>query len=97
MECPTPKNVQEVHSFMGLAGYYRRFVEGFLKITNLITELQKKNKKFVWNEKCVESFQNLKEFLTTTLILKVPDMDKELLVCTNTSKEGLDGVFMQDI
>ena len=52
MECPTPTNVPEVHSFMGLAGYYRSFVKGFLKIENLITELQKKNKKFVWIEKC---------------------------------------------
>jgi hypothetical protein len=56
MECPAPKNVTEVHSFMGLAGYYRRFVKGFSKIANLIMELQKKNKKFVWTEKCAEAF-----------------------------------------
>jgi hypothetical protein len=54
MEWPTSTNVTEVRSFMGLAGYYRRFVEGFLKIENLITELQKKNKKFVWTKKCME-------------------------------------------
>lgn len=81
---------------MGLAGYYRRFVEGFLKIANPITELQKKNKKFVWTEKCVESFRRLKEILTTMLILKVPDMDADFLVCTDTSKEGLGVVLMQD-
>jgi hypothetical protein len=52
MEWPAPTNVPEVRSFMGLAGYYRRFVEGFSKIANPITELQKKNKKFVWTEKC---------------------------------------------
>jgi hypothetical protein len=74
---------------MGLAGYYRRFVEGFSKIANPITELQKKNKKFIWSEKCMEAFQRLKELLTTTPILKVPDMDKEFLVCTDASKEGL--------
>jgi hypothetical protein len=81
---------------MGLAGYYRRFVEGFLKIENSITELQKKNKKFVWTEKCAESFRRLKELLTTTPILKVPDMDAKFLVCTYVSKEGLRGVLMQD-
>ena len=57
MEWPAPTNVTEVHSFMGLAGYYRRFVEGFSKIANPIMELQKKNKKFVWTEKCVEAFR----------------------------------------
>jgi hypothetical protein len=75
MEWPAPMNVSEVRSFMGLAGYYRRFIEGFSKIENLITELQKKNKKFVWTEKCAEAFRRLKELLTTTPILKVPNMD----------------------
>jgi hypothetical protein len=65
----------------------------FSKIENIITELQKKNKKFVWNKKCIEEFQKLKDLLT--LILKVPDMDKEFLVCTDTSKEGLGKVLMQ--
>ena len=89
MEWPKPMNVPEVHSFMGLVGYYRRFINGFSKIANLITELQKKNKKFVWTEKCAEAFQRLKELLTTTPILKVPDMEAYFLVCTSTSKEGL--------
>jgi hypothetical protein len=53
---PALENVLEVRSFMGLAGYYRRFIEGFLKIANPITELQEKNKKFFWTEKCVEAF-----------------------------------------
>jgi hypothetical protein len=59
--------------------------------------LQKKNKKFIWSDKCPEAFQKLKELLTTTPILKVPDMDKELLVCTDASKEVLGGVLMQDV
>jgi hypothetical protein len=96
MEWPAPMNVTKVRSFMGLAGYYRQFVEGFLKIANPLTELQKKNKKFVSTEKCVEAFWRLKELLTTTSILKVPDMDADFLVCTDASKEGLGGVLMQD-
>jgi hypothetical protein len=96
MEWPARMNVTEVHSFMGLSGYYRWFVEGFSKITNPIMELQKKNKKFVWTEECVEAFRRLKELLTTTSILKVPDMDADFLVCTDASKEGLGGVLMQD-
>jgi hypothetical protein len=96
MEWPAPTNVPEVRSFMGLAGYYRWFVEGFSKIANMIMELQKKNKKFVWTEKCTEAFWRLKELLTTTPILKVPDMDMDFLVCIDASKEGLGGVLMQD-
>ena len=59
-------------------------------------ELQKKNKKFVWTEKCAKAFRRLKDFLTIAPILKVPDMDANFLVCTNASKEGLGGVLMQD-
>jgi hypothetical protein len=82
---------------MGLVGYYRWFVEGFSKIENPITELQKKNKNFVWTEKCAEDFRRLKEMLTITLILKVPDMDVDFLVCINASKEGLGKVLIQDV
>jgi hypothetical protein len=96
MEWPAPTNVTEVRSFMGLAGYYRLFVEGFSKIANPITELQKKSQKFVWTEKCAEAFRRLKESLTTAPILRVPDMGTDFLVCTDASKEGLGGVLMQD-
>jgi hypothetical protein len=96
MEWPAPKNVMKVRSFMGLAGYYRRFVEGFSKITNPITKLQKRNKEFVWTKKFLEAFQRLKELLTTTPMLKVLDIDTNFFVWTDTSKEGLGGVLMQD-
>jgi hypothetical protein len=58
-------------------------------------ELQKKNKKFVWMEKCAEAFQRLKELLTTTPIQKVLDMEVDYLACTDASKEGLGGFLMQ--
>jgi hypothetical protein len=54
---PTPRNVTEVGSFMGLVDYYRRFIKGFSKIANPITSLQKKGVKFEWTSKCEESFQ----------------------------------------
>ena len=81
---------------MGMAGYYHRFVEGFSKIASPVTELQRKNKKFIWTEKCEEAFQRLKVLLTTTPILKVPDMEQEFSVCTDASKEGLGCVLMQE-
>ena len=58
-EWPTLRNVKEVRSFMGLAGYYRRFIEGFSRIAHPITSLQRKGFKFEWNPKCEESLQRL--------------------------------------
>ena len=54
---PTPKNVVEVRYFMGLAGYYRRFIEGFSKVAHALTSLQRKGIKFEWTLKCEEIFQ----------------------------------------
>eukprot|EP00253_Pinus_taeda_P035628 PITA_35628 len=96
MEWPIPKNTHEVRSFMGLADYYRRFVEGFSKIAKPITTLQRKGVKYEWTEECNKAFSELKRLLTSAPILKVPNMDKDFMVCTNTSKHGLGAVLMQD-
>ncbi|KAM6569693.1 hypothetical protein CsatB_017678 [Cannabis sativa] len=55
-----PKTVTEITSFLGLAGYYRQFVEGFSKISTPLIELPKKSQRFVWTDKCEASFQELK-------------------------------------
>lgn len=96
MTWPTPRSVKEVRNFMGLAGYYRRFVERFSQISNPITHLQKKAVKFEWTSECEKAFKELKHRLTTAPILKVPNMDKDFLVCTDASEEGLGAVLMQD-
>lgn len=57
MECPTPKNVVDIRSFIGLARYYRRFIKNVSKIGYPITTLQKKVKKFLWTFECVASFE----------------------------------------
>ena len=57
-----PKDVINVWSFMGITGYYQRFIEGFSRIANPITSLQKKGKKFDWNQKCKDSFKKLKPY-----------------------------------
>jgi hypothetical protein len=56
-----PNNVTKVHSFLGLVGYYRRFIEGFSKISKPMNELLRKDKKFEWPTKCEASFQELKK------------------------------------
>jgi hypothetical protein len=90
-----PRNVIKVRSFMGLAGYYQRFIKRFSNIASPITYLQKKGVKFEWNSKCEERFQQLKDILTSAPILKIVDPDKYFLVCTNECKEGLDGFLTQ--
>jgi hypothetical protein len=76
-EWEPPKNVGEIHSFLGLAGYYRRFIENFSKIAKPMTELLKKEKKFEWTEACENSFQELKKRLVSAPVLCLPDIEKE--------------------
>ena len=71
MNCPTPRNVTDVRSFIGLAGYYRRFIEGFSKVAHPVTSLQNKGIKFEWTPRCEESFQQLKNILTSSPVLNI--------------------------
>jgi hypothetical protein len=96
MEWLVPKDVADIKSFMGIIGYYRQFIEGFSKIAYPITSLQKKGTRFNWSEKCQDSFNKLKELLTTTPILKVADPDKDFTICVDASKEGIGGVLTQE-
>ena len=93
IDWPVPKDVTYVRSFMKIMGYYRKFIEGFLKIVNPITSLQKKGKIFVWGKKCEEIFNKLKELLTIAPILKIAYPDKDFVVCTDACNEGLGGVL----
>ena len=80
---------------MGLAGYYRRFIKGFSKVSHSITSLQKKGIKFEWTPRCEESFQQLKNLLTSAPILKIADPEKDFAVCIDACNQGLGGVLMQ--
>ena len=93
---PTPRNVSEVRSFMGLVGYYRRFIEGFSMIVHPFNSLQKKGVKFERTSDCERSFQHLKHLLTSALILKIVDPNEDFIICTDACKEGLGGVLSQN-
>ncbi|KAK1683765.1 hypothetical protein QYE76_044613 [Lolium multiflorum] len=95
-EWKAPATQTEVRAFLGLAGYYRRFVEGFSSIARPMTQLLKKDKKFEWTAKCEESFQQLKSRLTTSPILIMPDITKPFDVYCDASKIGLGCVLMQE-
>lgn len=90
-----PTNVTEVRSFLGLAGYYRRFVEGFSKIATLLTRLTRKNAKFQWDDDCEKSFQELKARLTSAPILTLPSGNEGFVVYNDASRQGLGCVLMQ--
>jgi hypothetical protein len=92
-EWSVPSNVAEVRSFMGLAGYYRRFITGFSKISHPITSLQRKEEKFQWTKECEKSLERLKQLLTNAPILRIADPNVDFMVCTDVCKEGLGGVL----
>ena len=91
-----PASVTNVRSFLGMAGYYRRFIEGFSTIAKPMTQLLKKDMKFEWTEACEKSFQELKRKLTTAPVLIVPDIHKNFEVYCDASQKGLGCVLMQE-
>ena len=90
-----PTTVLEIRSFLGLAGYYRRFVQDFSKIAAPLTRLTRKGVKFEWSDQCEQSFQELKDRLTSAPVLALPDDSGEYVVFCDASRRGLDGVLMQ--
>jgi hypothetical protein len=83
-------------SFLGSAGYYRRFILNFSKIVKPVTELLKEESKYVWSDACDEVFRLLKKLLTTSPVLAQPDTDKPFDVYCDASSTGLGGVLMQE-
>jgi hypothetical protein len=96
LEWKLPTTVSEVQSFLGLAGYYHRFIPNFSKIAKPITELLKKGNKYLWSEACDEAFKHLKRLLTTSPVLTQPDTTKPFDVYCDASGMGLGGVLMQE-
>jgi hypothetical protein len=84
-----PTSVGDIQSFLGLAGNYQRFIEGFSKTSKPMTELLEKYKKFLWTSTYEASFQELKKRLTTALILVMPDMEKSFSIYCDASGQGL--------
>ncbi|XP_052732478.1 uncharacterized protein LOC128196266 [Vigna angularis] len=96
LEWESPRSVTEVRSFMGLAGYYRRFIEGFSKIVAPLTQLTRNDQPFAWTDRCEASFQELKDKLTSAPVLVIPDTAKPFVVYCDASHQGLGCVLMQE-
>jgi len=89
-----PQTVSEVRSFLGLAGYYRRFVEGFSKMVSPLTQLTRKDQPFSWTDECEACFEDMKRRLTIAPILAIPDTSKIFEVYCDASYQGLGCVLM---
>ena len=96
IEWKPPRNVMEVRSFLGLVGYYRRFVKGFSMIGASMTRLLQKNVRFEWSKKCQVSFEKLKAFLTEAPVLTQPAYSKKYVIFSDASLNGLGCVLMQE-
>ncbi|XP_073130884.1 uncharacterized protein [Henckelia pumila] len=86
----------KIWSFLGLAGYYRRFIQDFSKIARPLTSLTRKSVKFEWSNQCEKSFLELKEKLMIAPILAIPEGTGRFVIYTDASKSGLGAVLMQD-
>ncbi|WVZ75863.1 hypothetical protein U9M48_023887 [Paspalum notatum var. saurae] len=91
-----PEVVKEVCGFLGLAGYYRRFIESFAKIAKPMTSLLEKGVPFIWTKERQAAFDELKKRLTKVPMLTLPDLTKSFIVYYDASKEGLGYVLMQE-
>ena len=95
MSWERPKSVFEIRSFLGLTGYYRRFIEDFSRLAALITRLTRKGVKFEWDDLCEKAFQELKRMLSLAPILIVPEQGQRYTVYCDAFRDGLGCVLMQ--
>src|SRR5438876_3006174 len=96
LEWKSPTSVTEIQSFLGLAGYYHRFIQDFSKIAKPMMKLLQKEAKFNWTSACEAAFQKLKTLLTTAPVLTQPDVTKQFDVYCDASGTGLGCVLMQE-
>ena len=95
LEWPVPKNLTEVRGFLGLAGYYRRFAEGFSAVAAPLHALTGKNVPFRWSTECQEAFDEIKRRLTTAPVLAMPQDDGMYILDTDASNYAIAGVLHQ--
>jgi hypothetical protein len=91
-----PMNASEIRSFLGLAGYYRRFIKDFSKIANPVMKLLEKNTTFEWTAECQANFEELRKHLTSAPVLVLLDLTKKFDIYCDASHRGLGCILMQE-
>jgi hypothetical protein len=94
---PTPKNLKAVRRFLGMAGFYARFVLDFSKIAEPLHALKRKNVKFEWGESQQHAFDQLKAALSTPPVLQIPDFSKEFVLVCDWSEVAISAILHQRI
>ena len=94
---PVPKNAREIKSFLGFAGYYRRFIANFSEIAKPLTQLLKKDVIFNWDAFCDESFNKLKSALCSPPILTRPNFSKQFTITCDASDITIGAVLSQEV
>ena len=94
-EWPTPMDQTEVRSFLGLYGYYRRFIKGYSTTAKPLHRLTEKGREYIWNEECQREFDRLKEHLTNAPVLEFPEFSQEFILDTDASDNTIGAVLSQ--
>jgi hypothetical protein len=93
---PVPQNVKQLRSFLGLAGYYRKFVKHFGIINQPLTNLLKKHTLYIWTEDHEQAFQTLKQALVVAPVLALPIFSRPFILETNACDQDIGAVLIQD-
>jgi transposase InsO family protein len=95
-EFPSPINVKQVRSFLGLANFYRKFISNFSSIVTPLTRLTKKNVQFIWDQVCAESFENIKQAIAKDVVLKYPVVDRQFKLYCDASDYAIGSMLAQE-